>query len=67
MQGKGIGKQIIKTLEQDEYFVRAKRIEIPASLVALPFYVKMGYKHKNGELILDGDNIKLEKFNDLQK
>ena len=67
MQGKGIGKQIIKTLEQDEFFVRAKRIEIPASLVALPFYVKMGYKHKNGELILDGDNIKLEKFNDLHK
>ncbi len=67
MQGKGIGKQIIKTLEQDEYFVRAKRIEIPASLFAIPFYLKMGYKHKNGELIFEDDNIKLEKFNDLQK
>ena len=67
MQGKGIGKQIIKTLEQDEYFIRAKRIEIPASLFAIPFYLKMGYKHKNGELIFENDNIKLEKFNDLQK
>lgn len=67
MQGKGIGKQIIKTLEQDEYFLRAKRIEIPASLFALPFYIKMGYKHKNGELIVEDGNVKLEKFNDLQK
>ena len=67
MQGKGIGKQIIKTLEQDEYFIRAKRIEIPASLFAIPFYIKMGYKHKNGELIFENDNIKLEKFNDLHK
>ena len=67
MQGKGIGKKIIQTLEQDEYFIRAKRIEIPASLFALPFYIKMGYKHKNGELIFEDDHIKLEKFNDLQK
>ena len=67
MQGKGIGKKIIQTLEQDEYFIRAKRIEIPASLFALPFYIKMGYKHKNGELIFEDDHIKLEKFNDLHK
>lgn len=62
-QGKGIGKQIINVLENDEYFLRAKRIEIPASFFALPFYIKCGYKHKNGELIFDEDNIKLEKFN----
>lgn len=66
-QGKGIGKKIIQTLESDEYFTRADRIEIPASLVALPFYVKCGYKHKNGELIFEDHNIKLEKFNQKEK
>ena len=29
-QGKGIGRKLIETLEKDEYFLRAKRIEIPA-------------------------------------
>ena len=47
-QGKGIGKKIIETLEQDEYFLRAKRIEIPASITGTPFYRKMGYDYKNG-------------------
>ena len=43
-QGKGIGRTIIETLEQDEYFLRAKRIEIPASITGTPFYRKMGYE-----------------------
>ena len=47
-QGKGVGRTIIETLEQDEYFLRAKRIEIPASITALNFYKKMGYTHKPG-------------------
>ena len=42
-QGKGIGRKIIQTLEQDEFFLRAKRIEIPASITAVEFYRKMGY------------------------
>ena len=62
-QGQGIGKQIIKVLEQDEYFVRAKRVEIPASMSAIPFYRKMGYEHKNGELIYEDGHFALEKFN----
>lgn len=61
-QGGGIGRKIIETLEQDEYFLRASRIEIPASFVALPFYIKCGYKHKDGKLIYEDGNIKLEKF-----
>ena len=40
-QGKGYGRKIIETLENDEYFKRAKRIEIPAGLVAIPFYKKV--------------------------
>ena len=46
-QGKGIGRKIIETLEQDEYFLRAKRIEIPASITAVNFYIKMGYNYNN--------------------
>ena len=44
-QGRGIGRKIIETLEQDEYFLRAKRIEIPASITGTPFYKKMGYDY----------------------
>ncbi len=62
-QGQGLGRKIIETLEKDEYFIRAKRIEIPASMSAIPFYRKMGYEHKNGELIYDDGHFALEKFN----
>ena len=62
-QGKGIGSKIIHTLEQDEYFLRAKRIEIPASITAVEFYRKMGYDYKNGIAELDNEQIyRLEKF-----
>ena len=62
-QGKGIGKQIIHTLEQDEFFLRAKRIEIPASITAVEFYRKMGYDYKNGMTELDEEQVyRLEKF-----
>ena len=62
-QGKGIGSQIIRTLEQDEFFLRAKRIEIPASITAVEFYRKMGYDYKNGVAELDGEQVyRLEKF-----
>lgn len=62
-QGKGIGRKIVETLEKDDYFLRARRIEIPASITACPFYIKMGYDYKNG--ISEPDNeqlIRLEKF-----
>lgn len=62
-QGRGIGRLIIETLEQDEYFLRAKRIYIHASLNALKFYQKMGYSHVNGEFAIDDDHsYMLEKF-----
>ena len=62
-QGKGVGRLIINTLEKDEYFQRAKRIEIPASITGVPFYLKMGYNYKDG--ITDPDEehlIRLEKI-----
>ncbi len=62
-QGKGIGRKIIETLEEDEFFLRAKRIEIPASITACEFYIKMGYTYKNGIAIADEEQlIRLEKF-----
>lgn len=62
-QGKGIGRKIIETLEQDEYFLRAKRIEIPASITAVGFYRKMGYSYKNGIDTVDDEQLyRLEKY-----
>lgn len=64
-QKQGIGRKIVETLENDEVFGRrAKRIEIPASMVGLPFYIKLGYKHKNGELVYEDGHFALEKFFD---
>ncbi|MBR6880131.1 MAG: GNAT family N-acetyltransferase [Lachnospiraceae bacterium] len=61
-QGKGIGRAIIDTLEKDEYFLRAKRIEIPASITGVPFYLKMGYHYKNGITEPDEEHlIRMEK------
>ena len=62
-QGRGIGRKIIETLERDEYFIRAKRIEIPASITAVEFYRKMGYDYKNGIAEIDEEQLyRLEKF-----
>lgn len=59
----GIGKSIIKTLEDDELFLRAKRIEIPASITAYEFYIKMGYDFKDGMKRLDDEgHYRMEKF-----
>lgn len=48
-QGRGLGRKILEALEADEYFLRSKRIELPASLSAENFYLKMGYTYKNGK------------------
>lgn len=62
-QGKGIGRKIIEALENDEYFLRAKRIEIPASITACEFYKKMGYTYKDGIETPDEEQLfRLEKF-----
>lgn len=62
-QGKGIGRAIVETLEKDEYALRARRIEIPASITGLPFYQRMGYVFKNGNSELDEEQLyRLEKY-----
>ena len=62
-QGRGIGRQIIENLEQDEFFLRARRVEIPASITACQFYRKMGYDFKNGITSPDAEQLfRLEKY-----
>ncbi len=62
-QGRGLGRLLIETLEQDEYAKRASRIEIPASLTAVNFYRHLGYDYKNGVIEPeDGLLYRLEKF-----
>ena len=62
-QGKGVGRKLIETLERDEYFLRADRIEIPASITAVGFYQKMGYDYKNGISMPDEEqHVRLEKY-----
>ncbi len=63
LHGKGIGRLIIKTLEADELYTRADRIEIPASITAVEIYRKFGYDFKNGVKELDDEgHYRLEKF-----
>ena len=59
----GIGRKMMETLEQDEYALRAKRIEIPASITGLSFFRKLGYEFKNGNDQMDEEMLyRLEKF-----
>lgn len=59
----GIGRKIVETLEGDEYFLRAERIEIPASVTARGFYQKMGYGYKGGAAVLDEEQLyRMEKY-----
>ena len=66
-QRKGVGRTIIETLERDEFFLRVKQIEIPASITGVSFYLKMGYDYKNNITEPDGEHlIRLEKFRDIK-
>ena len=64
MQGHGLGRKLIETLEADEYGQRAVRIEVPASITAHEFYHKLGYEYKGGEKKLDENELvyRMEKF-----
>ena len=62
MIGCGIGTAIINALEQDEYFVRANRVEIPSSVTAVKYYQKLGYSPKNGIVPDDEGIVRVEKF-----
>ena len=62
-QGKGIGRRIMEVLERDEFFTRARRTELGASLTAVGFYEKLGYGFKDGVTSPDSRGVVvMEKF-----
>ena len=61
-QGKGIGRKIIEVLENDEWGKRAKRIQIPAAIPAIPFYKKCGYEHRANKMTFEDGHFEMEKF-----
>ncbi len=66
-QGRGYGRLMMETLEQDAFFLRAKRIEIPASITACEFYRRFGYDFKDGIAEVDEEgHYRLEKFRSLR-
>ena len=66
-KGQGLGRKIIETLESDELFKEAERVEIPASLSAVEFYKHMGYGFKRTDAIIghianEEGEYKMEKY-----
>ena len=62
--GKGIGRKIINTLEADEFYARASRIEIPASITATEFIenldmiIRMVLRNWMMSIIADWKNLR---------
>ncbi|WP_207695467.1 hypothetical protein DOK67_0000037 [Enterococcus sp. DIV0212c] len=60
--GQGIGSAIMKHIERDAFYLRANRIEIPASRTAEKFYLRLGYQAKNNERTEDENGyLRMEK------
>lgn len=61
-QGQGLGRRIVEALERDAYFLRARRVEVPASITACGFYRRLGYDYKDGVDTPDDERLfRLEK------
>ena len=62
-KGQGLGRMIMEALEEDEYYKRADRVEIPASITAVEFYKHFGYGFKKYGNIVDHEGIyRMEKY-----
>ena len=67
-KGQGLGRKIIEVLESDEYYKRADRVEIPASITAVEFYKHFGYGFKKFGHIVDNEGIyRMEKYPKISK
>ena len=61
--GRGAGRAMLKALERDEYYARAARVVVSASITACGFYEKMGFAYPGGQKTLeDGDHYWMEKL-----
>lgn len=56
-EGKGVGKQLIRFLENDEWCKDSNLIEISASFSAHEFYHGLGYHYRQDPPILEGDGV----------
>jgi GNAT superfamily N-acetyltransferase len=66
-QGQGIGKLIVEALEEDEYSIRARRIELSSSITASGFYRQLGYESVDGLSEPDENGvIRMEKRRQIQ-
>ena len=62
-QGRGVGRRIMEALEADEFFLRARRVEIPASITGCGFYRRLGYDYRDGVDAPDDEGLfRLEKY-----
>ncbi len=62
-RGRGLGRRMIQTLENDEFFARAWRTEVGPSITAVDFYRRLGYQFKNGITAPDAFHVvRLEKI-----
>ena len=57
--GEGIGKLLIKTIEDYAIHSNFKKLIIPASITAHEFYYKLGYQYKDNKKVLNEENMYL--------
>ena len=63
-EGRGVGRQLVRTLEADPLFRSASRVAVSASLTSHEFYLKLGYRYQDGiKVCEDHDHYWMEKFN----
>jgi len=53
LQGKGIGSQILRKVEEKAKELGARKLTIRAAIGAQPFYEKLGYKYRNNQKLQD--------------
>ena len=57
--GEGIGRLLIKAIENYAIHSNFRKLIIPASITAHEFYYKLGYRYKDDQKILNEDNMYL--------
>lgn len=57
--GEGIGRLLIKTIENYAIHSNFKKLIIPASITAHEFYYKLGYRYKDNRKVLNEENMYL--------
>lgn len=53
----GIGKMLIRKIEEYANEIKAKRLVVPASIFGCEFYHKLGYEYLNGEKVLNEEKM----------